>query len=67
MTKNKGLWLTTGFLLLVFGLTSIVLQMVGVQWALLAFVVKILMIMGGVVLFVLARTDWDRERRESSN
>jgi hypothetical protein len=74
--KNKGLWTLLGFLLIIFGLTAVVLQMVGTQWAFLtflekpgrlfAFVVKIVMVIAGFVTVVLARTDWERERRESS-
>jgi uncharacterized membrane protein len=73
--KNKGLWILLGFVLIVLGVTSLALQLVGVRWAfleflelggrLLAFVVKILMVIGGIVMVVLANTDWERERRES--
>jgi hypothetical protein len=76
LTKYKSLSMLLGFLMIVFGFTGILLQMVGVQWAFLAFlerisllfafVVKVLMIMCGFVLFILARTDWDAERRKSS-
>jgi hypothetical protein len=36
------------------------------EWGgrLLAFVLKILMTIGGVLIIVFARTDWDREMRE---
>ena len=71
--KNAGMVL--GFALIVFGFTSIILQMVVIHWAFLgflewggrlfAFLSKILMIFGGATLFMLVRTDWDRERRES--
>lgn len=64
-----------GFLLVVFGLTAAVLQMIGAQWAFLqfleipgrlfAFVVKVLMVMAGFIIVALANTDWDQERRES--
>jgi hypothetical protein len=74
--KNKGLWTLLGFLLIIIGFTAIVLQLVGTQWAfltflekggrLLAFVIKIVMVIGGFVTVVLARTDWERERQESS-
>lgn len=73
--KNKGRWLLTGFLLVVFGLTSLVLQMVGARWVFLqfleipgrlfAFVIEILMVMAGFIIFILAKTDWDQEREES--
>jgi hypothetical protein len=73
MTKYKSWWAILGFALVVLGFTSIWLQMVGSQWAflaflekggrLVAFVVKLLMVMAGFVLFILAMTDWERERR----
>ncbi|MDX2278989.1 MAG: hypothetical protein NW218_05345 [Saprospiraceae bacterium] len=74
--KNKGYWLLLGFLLVVFGFTGLVLQMVGTQWVfmgflelpgrLFAFVFKILMVLAGVLITVFANTDWERERKESS-
>ena len=73
--KNKGLWLLLGYAMMTFGLTAITMQVVGTHWAflgilewggrLLAFILKILMTMAGVLIIVFARTDWDRERRES--
>ncbi|MBL7825350.1 MAG: hypothetical protein JNJ57_01890 [Saprospiraceae bacterium] len=73
--KHSGLWLLLGYALLTFGVTSMVMQLVGVHWAflgwlemggrLVAFVAKILMIIGGILTIVFARTDWERERRES--
>ena len=75
MKKYKNVGLILGFSLLVFGFTAIILQMVGVHWyflswlelggRLFAFVAKVLMVLVGMVLFIIARTDWDRERRES--
>ena len=74
--KNKGYWTLLGFLLIVFGFTAIILQMVGVSWyfltflewggRLFAFVAKILMVMAGVLIIVFSGTDWARERQESS-
>ncbi|MBK8424892.1 MAG: hypothetical protein IPL27_02420 [Lewinellaceae bacterium] len=74
--KNKGLLLTLGFLLFVLGITSIIMTLVGVRWVflgwlemggtLLAFVLKIIMTIAGVLLIVLSRTDWEEEREESS-
>ena len=74
--KNKGLWILFGFLLFIFGITSIIMSLVGVRWvflgwlewggALLAFVLKILMSIAGVVMVIYARTDWEEEKRESS-
>ncbi len=73
--KNKGFWTLFGLALFIIGITAITLQMVGVQWVFLAFlekagrlfafIVKILMVLGGFILIVLARTDWEQERRES--
>jgi len=74
--KNKGLWILFGFLLFIFGITSIIMSLVGVRWvflgwlewggALLAFVLKILMSIAGIVMVIFARTDWEEEKRESS-
>jgi hypothetical protein len=74
--KNKGYWLLLGYALFTLGLTALTMQMVGVQWAflaflewggrLLAFVAKIVMVLAGVLLITIANTDWERERRESS-
>ena len=61
---------------MIFGFTALVLQLIGVSWwflqflelggRLLAFVAKIVMVMAGILIIVFAKTDWDRERRESS-
>lgn len=73
--KNKGRWMLLGFTLVVFGITALVLQLVGAQWAFLqflempgrlfSFVIKILMVLAGFIIVALANTDWERERRES--
>ncbi len=73
--KNKGLWLLLGFGMMTFGLTALIMQVVGTHWVflaplewggrLLAFILKILMTIGGVLIVVFARTDWEKERRES--
>lgn len=64
---NKNIQTTIGFLLLLFGTLSIVLSLVGVKltfltWLdinpLFGFVVKLLMIVGGIVLAVLSNTNW---------
>lgn len=73
--KNKNLWILIGLLLVIFGFTSMILQMIGTQWVFLsfleipgrlfAFLSKIIMVIGGFIIIVLARTDWARERKES--
>lgn len=75
--KNKSLWTGIGLLLIIFGFTAIILQMIGTQWyflafleipgRLFAFVAKILMVLAGFILIVLARTDWEQEKRESGS
>lgn len=72
----KKTWLlVVGFVLFVLGITSLVMMLVGVRWAFLTFidsagglfgfVVRLLMIVGGVICVVFANTDWEKERRES--
>jgi hypothetical protein len=75
MSKYKNFGLIAGFLLIVLGLTSLILTLVGIHWYFLgwlehlgrlgAFVAKILMVIVGAIVFIMARTDWERERRES--
>jgi hypothetical protein len=74
--KNKGLLILLGYLLFSLGVTSVVMELVGTHWYFLAwieragrlmsFILKILMVLVGVLLIVFARTDWDQEKRESS-
>gem|GEM_PF-760733 len=74
--KNKGLLLLLGYLLFSLGITSVIMAMVGTHWyflgwlelldRLLSFIIKILMVIAGVLIIVFARTDWEREKRESS-
>ena len=72
---KKNILTITGFLLFVLGFVSLVLSMIGVQLAILAwldqlgalfgFLFRLGMILGGVIIVVLGQTDWERERRES--
>ncbi len=65
-----------GFALFVFGITSIIMTLVGVRWvflgwleiggALLAFLLKIILTIAGILIIVFARTDWEQELAESS-
>lgn len=75
IAKYKTLWIALGLFLIVAGITALALQLVGAQWAFLqfletpgrlfSFVAKLLMVMAGFILLVVANTDWERERRES--
>ncbi len=74
--KYKGLWLLLGYTLFTLGITSIAMELVGTHWyflawleqtgRLVAFILKLLMIIIGVLIIVFARTDWEKEKRESS-
>ena len=65
-----------GYGLLTLGLTAIIIQVIGLHWyflgwlemggRLLAFIIKILMTIAGFLIIFFARTDWDREVKESS-
>lgn len=73
--KNKGLLLLLGYLLFSLGVTSIVMELVGTHWYFLgwleragrltAFLLKILMLIGGLLIIVFARTDWEQEKLDS--
>ncbi len=75
--KNKSLWILIGLLLVILGFTAIILQMIGTQWVFLsyleipgrlfAFLAKIVMVIAGFIIIVLARTDWEQEREDSSS
>lgn len=67
MLKNKALWTTLGFFLIITGFLALALSMVGIQLAMLTwldalggmigFIVKILMVIGGFVMVYLSQTD----------
>lgn len=72
---KKNIFVAFGFLLLIFGMTALVLSLVGVKlsfllWldyggALLGFCLRLLMIFGGVVMAWLALHDWEAENEEN--
>jgi len=73
--KNKGLLLLLGYLLFSLGVTSMVMELVGTHgyfrgWLehggrLTAFLLKIRMLIGGILIIVFARTDWEQEKLDS--
>lgn len=75
MIKNKNFGMLGGMLLIIFGVTALLLQMVGVHWyflgwleaggRLLSFFIKIIMVLSGAVLFFLSNVNWEREQEES--
>jgi hypothetical protein len=70
---NKSIWLLIGFLLFFNGMVSLILTLVSVKlvyltWMdnispLFGFVVKFMMVLLGVLIIILASTDWDKEKR----
>jgi hypothetical protein len=77
MLKNRGLWTLLGFSFVILGFTSLIMTLVGVNWAFLgflewggrlfAFVSKILMVMAGGIIIALANNNWERDQKESKN
>jgi len=71
MNKNKGIFSLVGFLLAGTGSSAIVLDLVGAklaflvwidQWgALLGFLIKLTLILAGIVIVYLARSDFSGE------
>jgi len=65
---KKTAWVTLGFLLFVFGFSSLVLSLVGVKFSFLAwldypgalfgFLMKIFMVVAGIVVVYLNVTNW---------
>ena len=72
---KKNILTIVGFLLLIFGMTALVLSLVGIKlsyllWldyggALLGFVLRLLMIFGGVTMAWLANHNWEAENEEN--
>ena len=72
---KKGFLVTLGFVLFALGFLSIIMGMIGLQFSFLTwmdnggkltgFVLRIIMLLAGMILMVMAYTDWDREFRES--
>lgn len=68
---KKATWISTGFLLFIFGFSALVLSLVGIKisflvWldypgALFGFLAKIFMIVAGIVVVYLAVADWKAE------
>ena len=68
---SKALYTFVGFLLFLFGFMALALSLVGVQLSFLTwidapgklfgFVIRVLMILAGIVIVVLTRTDWREE------
>ncbi len=66
--NKKELYTTIGFLLFAGGLTSIILNIVGVEWILLkwmnalpgyvSFLIKLLMIISGIIMIYFHQVDW---------
>lgn len=71
---KKAAWLIIGFLLFFIGFLSIILNIVGVEFSfltwldhlggLMAFITKVLMIIGGIVILYLNSTNWKEEEPE---
>jgi hypothetical protein len=68
---KKALWITTGFLLFINGFLALVLMAVGVKLSYLTwidkpgpifgFIIRILMIVGGIITVYLTATDWRKQ------
>lgn len=69
MKKYKGWWTLLGYALLAIGFLALVLSIVGVKFAFLlwidapgplfGFVVRLLMMFGGIIIIYLAQTDFE--------
>jgi len=71
MNKNKAIYTLVGFIIAGLGFSSIILSLVGAKLSFLVwidnfgeltgFVIKLLMIISGIVIIYLARTDFSGE------
>lgn len=72
MIKRKGLWTLIGFLLFIYGFLALVLSMIGAQLSFLTWidlpsplfglVIRLLMIMAGIAIVYIARTDFSGDQ-----
>lgn len=70
---KKGIYTLIGFLLFILGSSALILSLVGVQLSFLTwidafggtlgFIIRILMMIGGIVIAVLSKTDWEKENQ----
>ncbi len=71
---NKVTFTTIGFVFFILGILSIVLSLIGVKFSFLAFIdkpgalfgflIRLLMVFGGVIIIALAQTNWSQEGEE---
>jgi hypothetical protein len=71
---KKNILIIIGFLLFLFGMSALVLSLVGVKLSFLLFidkggaglglVIRLLMIFGGIILALLSKTNWKAENEE---
>ncbi len=71
MIMKKEIWLIIGFLMFIIGFVALVLSIIGAQLSFLTWldspsrlfglIMKLIMILSGVVIVVLARTNWKAE------
>ena len=72
---KKNIAVISGFLLLIFGMSALVLSLVGIQLSFLTFidaggmtlgfVIRLIMIFGGIIIAWLGNTDWKSEAEEN--
>jgi hypothetical protein len=70
----KGFYSLIGFLMFITGFIALSLSMVGIKLRILSFldsisplfgfVSKIVLVIAGIVIVILARTDWEKENQE---
>lgn len=69
---KRSIWTLIGFLLFMHGMVSLILSLISVKivylvWLdrispLFGFVAKVMMVLTGILIVVLAATDWKKER-----
>ena len=71
---KKNIWTIIGFLLFIFGMSALVLSLVGVKLSFLTFIdkagggvgliIRLLMIFGGLIMAWVSKTNWKAENEE---
>jgi hypothetical protein len=69
------LLLLLSFVMFILGFTGMAMMLLGLNWSFMTWldvfgrtfglVIRLLMVMGGLVLFVVCNTNWDKEKSEN--
>jgi hypothetical protein len=76
MLKHRGFLLLASFALFIIGFTALIMMLLGLNWSFLRWmdmfgrgfgmVLRLVLIAAGLVMYVIANTDWEKEKQENT-